>query len=381
MIEAIVQWFRQGRAGASALGVVLILLLTLSGCSGAENDTGGSEPGSNQAEATQQTTVEETTTPPTTSAPEEQRTSEEAGEERDRQGSSDDSAAASQQQPQQGSQAPPPERPDSNQEPSPENSGSNEQVSEANEGPGQNTGLVSRGRVVTVSRVVDGDTIEVSPAVDGIEDIRLIGVDTPETYGGEEPLGPQATTFTTEALEGREVALEFGEERVDPYGRVLAYVWVTGEDMFNSQLLREGLAQVATFPPNTEYVDRFEGIQADARAAGIGIWGLSQAEQCQLADRDNGIGEGSPGCTGASEPEPTPQPEPGPVPEPAPPAGGGSVPPVSENDCPSSYPIKGNEDSGIYHPPSGGSYDVTNPEVCFASGGAAEAAGYRAAQN
>ena len=34
---------------------------------------------------------------------------------------------------------------------------------------------------VTVKRIVDGDTIKIDPAIDGIEEVRLIGVDTPET--------------------------------------------------------------------------------------------------------------------------------------------------------------------------------------------------------
>jgi endonuclease YncB( thermonuclease family) len=38
-----------------------------------------------------------------------------------------------------------------------------------------------RGPVVTVSRVVDGDTVEVALAVDRLTEVRLIGVDTPET--------------------------------------------------------------------------------------------------------------------------------------------------------------------------------------------------------
>jgi endonuclease YncB( thermonuclease family) len=37
------------------------------------------------------------------------------------------------------------------------------------------------GPVVTVSRVVDADTVEVTPVVDGLTEVRLIGVDTPET--------------------------------------------------------------------------------------------------------------------------------------------------------------------------------------------------------
>ena len=35
-------------------------------------------------------------------------------------------------------------------------------------------------QVVSVTRVVDGDTIEVLPQVEGTEDVRLIGVNTPE---------------------------------------------------------------------------------------------------------------------------------------------------------------------------------------------------------
>ena len=58
-------------------------------------------------------------------------------------------------------------------------------------------------QIVTVERVVDGDTIEVSPAVSGTEDVRLLGVDTPETVDpGEpvEPFGPEASAFTKRNL-------------------------------------------------------------------------------------------------------------------------------------------------------------------------------------
>lgn len=45
-------------------------------------------------------------------------------------------------------------------------------------------------------------------------------------------------------------------------------------------------------------------------------------------------------------------------------------------NCPSGYPIKGNQ-SGIYHVPGGAYYSRTNPEECFATEAAAKAAGYR----
>ena len=155
---------------------------------------------------------------------------------------------------------------------------------------------------VTVSRVVDGDTIEVSPAVDGNEEVRLIGMDTPETKDPSEevePLGPEASAFATDSLTGRSVGLEFDVEREDQYGRLLAYVHLGGE-MFNEVLVEEGLAQAYPYEPNTRYEGRFATAQEEARAAGIGIWGLTLAQQCLLADRGNGIGEGTPGCSGAT---------------------------------------------------------------------------------
>jgi micrococcal nuclease len=165
--------------------------------------------------------------------------------------------------------------------------------------------LAELGKVVTVSRVVNGDTIEVSPAVGGIADVRLIGVDTPESYGGTQPYGEEASAFTKQRLEGRKVALEFDVERIDPYGRVLAYVWLADGKMFNEVLVREGYAQVATFPPNVKYVERFVAAQRKARAEGAGLWGLPDNKLCQLADRGNGIGGG---CVSESTPTATPSP-------------------------------------------------------------------------
>ena len=155
---------------------------------------------------------------------------------------------------------------------------------------------------VTVSRVVDGDTVEITPAIDGVVDVRLIGMDTPETVDpGEEvePLGPEASSFATEELTGRSVGLEFDVEREDQYGRLLAYVYLGGE-MFNEVLVDEGLAQAYPYEPNTRYGGRFAAAQKQARVAGIGIWGLTLAQQCLLADRGNGIGGGTPGCSGAT---------------------------------------------------------------------------------
>jgi micrococcal nuclease len=161
--------------------------------------------------------------------------------------------------------------------------------------------LKDRGLVVTVSRVVDGDTVEIIPGVDGLTEVRLIGVDTPETSHstyGEQPYGQQAKEFTVTRLEGERVALEFDVEKVDQYGRLLAYLWLTDGRMFNEVLLKEGNAQMATFPPNVKYVERFREAQ---READRGLWGLSEGQLCEQTDRGNGIGGGCDAVRGAQE--------------------------------------------------------------------------------
>lgn len=159
---------------------------------------------------------------------------------------------------------------------------------------------------VQVASVTDGDTIKISEPVEGLTDVRLIGVDTPETYGGEEPYGPEASAFATEQLSGQTITLELDEEIVDPYDRLLAHVYLPDGTMFNETLVEEGYAQIATFPPNVRYEGDFLAAQSAAQAQGLGIWSLPEDQLCQLADRGNGIG-------GGCEVTPAPVEQPAPV--------------------------------------------------------------------
>jgi micrococcal nuclease len=164
---------------------------------------------------------------------------------------------------------------------------------------------------VTVERVVDGDTIEVNPAVSGTEDVRLLGVDTPETVDPEEPVepyGPEASAFTKQQLEGERVTLISDQEKTDQYDRALAYIRISGQrETFNETLLKQGYAQLYVVPQNDRLELPFSRAQDQARRAQRGIWGLPKEQQCELADRGNEIGEGSPGCEGQA-PIPTPGP-------------------------------------------------------------------------
>ncbi len=137
------------------------------------------------------------------------------------------------------------------------------------------TAAGGHGRETTVTRVVDGDTMHVSLHGRDVT-IRFIGVDTPETVAPGQPIecfGPEASRFATRALTGERVRLEFDVERIDPYGRTLAYVWMPDGTMFNQALVRHGFATVATYPPDTKYVERFEAAQRAAKSANRGLWG------------------------------------------------------------------------------------------------------------
>ena len=69
--------------------------------------------------------------------------------------------------------------------------------------------------------------------------------------------------------------LEKDVSETDRYGRLLRYVWLSDGTMVNATLVAEGYAQVFTYPPDVRYVDRFLGLQREARAENRGLWGLS----------------------------------------------------------------------------------------------------------
>ena len=135
-------------------------------------------------------------------------------------------------------------------------------------------GQPPRSATAYVLRAVDGDTIEVR--LDGRrEDVRYIGVDTPETVKPGTPVqcfGPRAHRFNARLVTHRRVRLVFGVERRDVYGRLLAYVYLDSR-FVNAELARRGLARTLTIPPNDRFARRFKRLQNAAARAGRGLWG------------------------------------------------------------------------------------------------------------
>ena len=141
-----------------------------------------------------------------------------------------------------------------------------------------------------VTRAVDGDTIEVLFKGSDVT-VRLIGIDTPESVKpgvSVQCYAIAASDFTKHELEGRRVRLEFDVERIDQYGRALAYIWLGGV-LFNETLVRQGCAFVTTFPPDVRYEQVFLDAQREARTHERGVWGKcvspSSAHTCDPSYR------------------------------------------------------------------------------------------------
>jgi micrococcal nuclease len=131
-----------------------------------------------------------------------------------------------------------------------------------------------------VVRVIDSDTLQVRLG-DRLEMVRYIGINTPEIHHptkGREVYGDQAREANRSLVEGQRVRLVFDVRPRDRFGRLPAYVFV-GDLFVNAQLLRDGFAEVATFPPNVRYRDSFVVLQKEARTARRGLWADADAKQ------------------------------------------------------------------------------------------------------
>jgi len=133
----------------------------------------------------------------------------------------------------------------------------------------------SGGEAVVV-RVVDGDTVVVE--VGGVEEnVRLIGIDTPESVARDRPnecFGVEASQRLAELLPpGTVVRLTRDVEPRDVYDRLLAYVQRRTDGLFvNAAQVTDGYAVAKDYPPNTTYRADFERSERAARAAGLGLW-------------------------------------------------------------------------------------------------------------
>jgi micrococcal nuclease len=63
--------------------------------------------------------------------------------------------------------------------------------------------------------------------------------------------GKEASADNTKPLKSEPLRLELDVQERDQYGRLLACVWA-GDVFINQQLVLDGYAQVATYPPDVK---------------------------------------------------------------------------------------------------------------------------------
>jgi endonuclease YncB( thermonuclease family) len=133
---------------------------------------------------------------------------------------------------------------------------------------GDETALTSAGELATVTRIIDGDTIEVT--IDGQSyRVRYIGMDTPERG---QPFADLATEANRQLVEGQSVRMVKDISETDRYGRLLRYVYLQDGTFVNAELVRQGYAQIATYPPDVQFQAHFLELQQQAREAAVGLW-------------------------------------------------------------------------------------------------------------
>ncbi|WP_123536890.1 thermonuclease family protein [Halosimplex salinum] len=146
---------------------------------------------------------------------------------------------------------------------------------------------------VTVVEVTDGDTVDVRFDDGREEEVRIVGLDTPETErnrrfertqewpGMDDPerlaeWGERGKEFARERLAGETVTLSFdpSEPARGNYGRLLGYLEYDdrGETVFyNRELVAEGYARAYHSGITTH--DALAGAEERAREADRGLWG------------------------------------------------------------------------------------------------------------
>ena len=158
--------------------------------------------------------------------------------------------------------------------------------SKASGGEGGNSPAVPSGRRIKarVIRAVDGDTLKVRIlATNAKVDVRLLGIDTPETHRPGTPIecgGPKASRSMHRLADRRRVTLvtDPTQDRFDRYGRLLAYA-MRGRLDLNRAQVRRGWAEVYVYAGVPfKRVRAYRRAAAAARSEGRGLSGGAAAE-------------------------------------------------------------------------------------------------------
>ncbi len=132
------------------------------------------------------------------------------------------------------------------------------------------------GTFYKVDRVIDGDTI-VLQMDSGLEKVRLIGINTPETVDPRRPVecfGKEASNKMKDLVEGKIVKLEYDDTQGtrDTYQRLLGYIYLEDGQMVNRKMVADGYAYEYTYMTPYKYQKEFRELQNFAKNEKRGLW-------------------------------------------------------------------------------------------------------------
>lgn len=127
------------------------------------------------------------------------------------------------------------------------------------------TGSGPDGETATVVNVIDGDTIDVMLNGERVR-VRYVGVNTPER---DEPCYADATNANRDLVDGQNVTLVIDTSDTDRFDRLLRYIYV-GDTFVNAELVRQGYAEVVSYPPDDAFFETFRDLEQEAARANRG---------------------------------------------------------------------------------------------------------------
>jgi micrococcal nuclease len=147
----------------------------------------------------------------------------------------------------------------------------------------------------TVVRVTDGDTVTIRFADRAERRVRLIGVDAPEIDDPREEVAFRAflsKRFAFHHLYRRDVRLTYDFSPLDEHGRILAYLWLGEETLFNDLIIRQGYAAAfLKYPYRKDYQKLFRAAEAEARKGNRGFWRQEPPAIASLSEVRSHLGE------------------------------------------------------------------------------------------
>jgi micrococcal nuclease len=154
---------------------------------------------------------------------------------------------------------------------------------------------------VEVVEVVDGDTLKVRFPDGTVENVRLLGVDTPEVHTAVSPgefegipstddgqmwlrdWGHKASEFMRQRVADATVRVATDEQadRRGSYGRLLVYVFADGENV-NAELIEHGYARM--YDSSFSKRDAFASMESTAQSQRAGLWAYTDGDGASTDD-------------------------------------------------------------------------------------------------